>query len=115
MKYCLLFALFCLFYAAPSWAAGELSASIISSIQQQYQGRVIGVRLMSSAEPPCREFQQDIMIGGTAQPSYGITCPDGAGGWQRVAPYEVQVLTQQGRVIFVMVNGNNGQIMSVKQ
>ncbi len=115
MKYRFLIALLYLLSSTPALAAGELSAAIISSIQQQYQGRVIGVRLMSSAEPPCREFQQDIVIGGSTEKSYGITCPDGAGGWQRVAPYEVQVLTQTGRVIFVIVNGTNGQIMSVKQ
>ncbi|MBL0319100.1 MAG: hypothetical protein IPP74_07405 [Alphaproteobacteria bacterium] len=94
----------------------NLPPRVIETIQQQFKGRVVGVVPQSSAtEANCREYTTTIKIAGVAKKALGTVCKGTDGTWNNVNLYQVQVLTRQGKVILVVVDGLSGRVMSVTE
>ncbi len=93
----------------------SLSPRVIEDIQQQFKGRVVGVMAHTGHVENCREYTTRITISGSDKPASGTVCKGQDGSWNKVNLYQVQVLTREGKVILVIVDGASSRVISVKE
>lgn len=93
-----------------------LPPHIIAGLQRQFNGRVVGIT-PSSAAPgrECREFHNNITIDGQQQQAFGTACLQPDGSWRIENNYDVQVLTQRGKVIIVTIDPSTGRVIGVRR
>ncbi len=93
-----------------------LSGGIISNIQEQFDGRIVGInKLFDDEESTCEPRTYEVIIDGDPQTAYGVACLQPDGTWKMQNHYEVQVLNAEGEISIVTVDGSTGNIEEVEE
>ena len=100
-------------FAAHAW---ELPSRLISRMQNEYNGRVVGVSQNSTdKEQVCEPRLYEMVIDDSVQTGYGMVCQQPDGSWAPDRRYNVQLLTPQGKVKLITVDATTGEILQVQQ